>query len=147
MLLKIAEDALAIRRCYTAKGTPVELIIEKEATRERVESLRDQNLLSRFRCAHLGTHGISLFQTPDQPMESKLLLQNAALDAMDLARLRFEAELVVLSACHSGQRAIAGRDRAELPGDDIFGLQSAFFQSGVRSILGFGMWKPEAHPS
>jgi CHAT domain-containing protein len=140
------EDALAIRRCYTAKGTPVELIIGKEATRERVESLRDQNLLSRFRCAHLGTHGISLFQTPDQPMESKLLLQNAALDAMDLARLRFEAELVVLSACHSGQRAIAGRDRAELPGDDIFGLQSAFFQSGVRSILGT-LWHVETRSS
>lgn len=145
-LEQVEEDALAIQRCYTAKGTPVELIIGKEATRERVESLRDQNLLSRFRCAHLGTHGISLFQTPDQPLESKLLLQNAALDAMDIARLRFEAELAVLSACHSGQRAIAGRDRGELPGDDIFGLQSAFFQSGVRSILGT-LWHVETRSS
>jgi hypothetical protein len=146
LLDQVEEDARAIQQFYEAKGTPVELIIGKEATRKRVESLRDQDLLSRFRCVHLGTHGVSLFLTPDQPMESKLLLQDAALDAMDIARLRFKTELAVLSACHSGQRAIAGRDRSELPGDDIFGLQSAFFQSGVRSILGM-LWHVETKTS
>ena len=42
----------------------------------------------------------------------------------------------MLSACHSGQRAIELRDLGEIPGDDIFGLQAALFKSGVRSILG-----------
>jgi CHAT domain-containing protein len=43
---------------------------------------------------------------------------------------------VVLSACSSGQRPIAGRGLKELPGDDLFGLQAAFFRAGARRVLG-----------
>jgi CHAT domain-containing protein len=55
---------------------------------------------------------------------------------MDIANLGLTAELVMLSACHSGQRAIELRNLGEVPGDDIFGLQAALFRSGVRSIVG-----------
>jgi CHAT domain-containing protein len=44
-----------------------------------------------------------------------------------------------MSACHSGQRALGGQGLAELPADDIFGLQATLFQSGVRSVLG-ALW-------
>jgi CHAT domain-containing protein len=64
------------------------------------------------------------------------LVQDGALDAMDIANLRLNAELVMLSACHSGQRAIELRDLGEVPGDDIFGLQAALFRAGARSIAG-----------
>jgi CHAT domain-containing protein len=94
----------------------------------------------------LGTHGLSVFETPEQPLESRLLVQNGALDAMDIANLRLSAELVMLSACHSGQRAIELRDLGEAPGDDIFGLQSALFRSGVRSIVGT-LWLVETKSS
>src|SRR5205085_5180639 len=49
------------------------------------------------------------------------------------------AELVVLAACHSGQRSIAGRGMSRLPGDDIFGLQGVFFETGVGAMLG-ALW-------
>lgn len=145
-LANVEQDVLAIQQHYSTLGIPVEVIMGKAATRERLEQLRTQKQLSRFRCVHLGTHGLSVYETPDQPMESALLLQNASLDAMDIARLRFRAELAVLCACHSGQRAIAGRELGELPGDDIFGLQSALFQSGVRSVLG-ALWHVETESS
>gem|GEM_PF-1247669 len=145
-LANVEQDALAIQQQYAAQGVPVELIMGKAATRERLEQLRAHGRLSHFRCVHLGTHGLSVYETPDQPMESSLLLQNASLDGMDIARLRFQAELAVLCACHSGQRAIAGRELGELPGDDIFGLQSALFQSGVRSVLG-ALWHVETESS
>jgi CHAT domain-containing protein len=145
-LARVEDDALAIERCYTAQGIPVEVITGRDATRERVEQLQAQDRLSGFHCIHFGTHGLSVFETPDQPMESKLLLHDASLDAMDVANLHLGAELAVLSACHSGQRAIAGRDLGEVPGDDIFGLQSAFFQSGVRSVLG-ALWHVETESS
>lgn len=145
-LANVEQDALAIQQHYSTQGIPVELVIGKAATRERLEQLRSQNLLSHFRCVHLGTHGLSVYETPSQPMESALLLQDASLDAMDIARFRFRAELAVLCACHSGQRAIAGRELGELPGDDIFGLQSALFQSGVRSVLG-ALWHVETESS
>jgi CHAT domain-containing protein len=41
---------------------------------------------------------------------------------------------VVLSACYSGLA-----DRSPLPGDDLFGLQRAFLQSGARTVLS-GLW-------
>ena len=97
--------------------------------------------LGEFRCIHFATHGSSVFDgdAVNEPLESKIFFYDGALDGMTVARVGLRAELVVLSACHSGQRAIGGRGLKELPGDDIFGLQAALFQSGVRSIIG-ALW-------
>jgi CHAT domain-containing protein len=46
---------------------------------------------------------------------------------------------MLLSACNSGQRTVKGRGLAELPGDDVFGLQSALFSAGAHNILG-ALW-------
>ncbi len=145
-LANVEDDASAIAQFYTDRGAETDLLLGSSASRERIEDLREQGTTGRFRCLHLGTHGLSVFDTPNQPLESKLLLQDSALDSMDIAGLQFSAELAVLSACHSGQRAIAGRDLGEFPGDDIFGLQSALFQSGVRSVLGT-LWLVETESS
>jgi CHAT domain-containing protein len=145
-LENVEDDAAAVAGFYRASGSEVETLLGKDATRERIEALRNQGALQQFRCVHLGTHGLSVFETPEQPLESRLLVQNGALDAMDIANLRLSAELVMLSACHSGQRAIELRDLGEAPGDDIFGLQSALFRSGVRSIVGT-LWLVETKSS
>jgi CHAT domain-containing protein len=142
-LKNVEDDAVSIAEKYRATGSEVELVLGKEATRERMEGLRNEGKLKQFRCVHLGTHGLSVFETPNQPLESRLLVQDGPLDAMDIANLQLDAELVMLSACHSGQRAIELRDLGEIPGDDIFGLQSALFKSGVRSIVGT-LWLVES---
>jgi len=111
-----------------------------------IEALRASGELAKFRSVHFGTHGLSVFESLNQPLESRLLVENGALDAMDIANLRLNAELAVMSACHSGQRAIEMRNLGALPGDDIFGLQSAMFKSGVRSILGT-LWLVETTSS
>src|SRR6266699_5864632 len=54
---------------------------------------------------------------------------------MEIANWQLRANLVVLSACSSGQRPISGRWMEELPGDELFGLQSAFFIAGAKRIL------------
>lgn len=119
----------------------VELLADSAATWAGLERLRASGPLTRFRCVHLATHGLSVFAggSLDQPMESRLYLQDRAIDGMDVAELRLTAELAVLSACNSGQRAVRGRGLDSVPGDDIFGLQWALFQSGVRSVLG-SLW-------
>jgi CHAT domain-containing protein len=138
------EEAREVAQCYAARSLPGEVLLGNDASRARLEALRAGNQLSKYRCIHLATHGSSVFadDARDEPMESKLFLQNAFLDGMELAGLRLEAEVVVLSACNSGQRAIAGRGLKDVPGDDIFGLQSALFQSGARTILG-ALWPVE----
>jgi hypothetical protein len=135
-LESIEDDAAAIAESYKAAGAMVETLLGSDASCERIEALRKEGVLQKFRCVHFGTHGLSVFETPEQPLESRLLVQDGSLDAMDIANLRLCADLVMLSACHSGQRAIQLRNLGEVPGDDIFGLQAALFRSGVRSIAG-----------
>ncbi len=44
------------------------------------------------------------------------------------------ADLIVMSASYSGLG-----DRAPMPGDDLFGLQRSFLQSGAKTVLS-GLW-------
>lgn len=139
VLRNVEADAQTIRSYYETAGAGVEMLLGADASRGRIESMRDTGELSSFRCVHLGTHGTSVFEVPNEPLESSLQLQNGPLDAMDIGNLQLNADLVVLSACNSGQRAIQLRNLGEAPGDDIFGLQAALFKSGARSILG-SLW-------
>ncbi|MEO6994824.1 MAG: CHAT domain-containing protein, partial [Lacunisphaera sp.] len=135
-LRAVERDSEEIGTYYRTRGTQVEALTGTTATRMRFEELRATGALATFRCIHFGTHGLSVFESPNEPMEAKLLLQDGALDCMDLAGLHLTAELAVVSACNSGQRAVVARGTGEIPGDDIFGLQSALFQAGVRCVLG-----------
>lgn len=94
-----------------------------------------------FRCLHLATHGSSVLadDAANDPLESSLSLRDGDLSAWDLAALDLRVELVSLAACHSGQRAVAGRGMASLPGDDLFGLQAVLFEAGVWGVLG-ALW-------
>jgi CHAT domain-containing protein len=140
-LSNVAAEVDALQQCYTATGTAVDVLMGSDASREHVERLHAEGKLRSYRCLHLATHGISVFESPNEPMESRLLLYQSQLDSMDIAELEIPAELAVLSACNSGQRAFA-RGTQELAGDDIFGLQQALFQSGVRTVLG-SLWPVE----
>ncbi|MFO0867119.1 MAG: CHAT domain-containing protein [Gemmataceae bacterium] len=88
------------------------------------------------------THGVN---DADHPLRSHLMLmpqadakgteeQAGQLTARDLYETEIEADLIVMSACYSGLG-----DRSPLPGDDLFGLQRAFLQSGGRAVLA-GLW-------
>src|SRR5262249_27351206 len=72
-------------------------------------------------------------------------------DGLEIASWRLNAELVVLSACCAGQRAITQRGAAtdtleELPGDDVFGLQAAFFMAGAKRLVS-NLWPAEGGPA
>lgn len=97
--------------------------------------------LADYRCLHLATHGGSVLagDALDDPMQTCLYLRDGALNGFEIAALPLRAELAVLGACHSGQRSIAGRGLARLPGDDIFGLQGVLFDAGVGAVLG-ALW-------
>jgi CHAT domain-containing protein len=125
-------EATAIAAAHGAKGHAL-----LSATRAQFMS----EPLSEYRCVHLATHGSSVLagDAPDDPMESCVYLRDGALSGFDIAALTLRAELVVLGACHSGQRAIAGRGLARLPGDDLFGLQGVLFEAGVGAVLG-ALW-------
>lgn len=96
-----------------------------------------QKLLKERGLLFFGTHGMNV---ADRPLESHLMLmpdegaKDGHLTAAHLFGRRINADVVIMSACYSGLG-----DRSPLPGDDLFGLQRAFLQSGVRTVVS-GLW-------
>jgi hypothetical protein len=118
---------------YTKAGIPVRKLADAAATEAALQGLADSGSLETFTILHFACHGQNIDES--MPMEARLYLRDSALDGLDIANWSLRADVLVLSACASGQRPIGGRDFVELPGDDLFGLQAAFFIAGVRQIL------------
>jgi CHAT domain-containing protein len=136
--LKTAEaEAEAVAAAWRARECATTELIGASATRAAFTGLD----LAECRCLHLATHGESVYATALQgdPFASRLCFADGDLEALTLAGLPLRADVVVMSACHSGQRALALPGGSELPGDDLFGLQATLFQAGVRSVIG-ALW-------
>jgi len=95
------------------------------ATKEAVLSrLAEASLI------HLATHA---FFDLNNPLESGIVLANSILTAREVLQHRLHADLLVLSACESGQVSSLG-------GEELAGLSQAFLQAGVRSLL-VSLWR------
>jgi CHAT domain-containing protein len=129
-------EASNIANLYRAAAIPADTLlgdqIDKDGLRRRCTDLDTAPTV-----LHLAVHGANVMS--DTPLESWLLLPHSRLDGIDLARWRLDGCTVVLSACSAGQRAVGGRRMQELPGDDVFGLQTAFFDAGAQQIVG-ALW-------
>ena len=79
---------------------------------------------------HLATHA---FFDADNPLESGIVLADGVLTAREVLQHRLQADLLVLSACESGQVGSLG-------GEELAGLSQAFLQTGVRSLL-VSLWR------
>jgi CHAT domain-containing protein len=101
-----------------------EFLIRAEASEHAFKS-DSQNK----RLLHLATHGISFDASP---LESFVALapgsgEDGQLSAAEILEMKFEADLVVLSACETGLGKISG--------DGVEGLARSFMASGVPSVL------------
>ena len=131
-------EARDVADIWAGLGQSVDCLAGADATGAGVSALD----LAARRCIHIATHGSSVFagDARDDPFESYLVLRDGKLDALSLSQMRLQAEIVVMSACNSGQRALSVRGLGELPGDDLFGLQAALFQAGAQSVIG-ALWQ------
>ena len=149
-LANVETDLAEIAREYENGGNSIKLLVATAAARSHFTGWRDRSELTRARCVHFGTHGISVLKSPNEPMDARILLQDGPLDCMDIAQLSLSADVVVLGACDSGRQSMEFRQVATgddgVPGDEIFGLQSAFFQAGARCVLG-SLWLVETESS
>ena len=116
-LLGAAEEARAIARLLKT-----EPLLQEQATKERVMAE-----LPRHRVIHLATHGIL---STDFALGAIALApgsEDGYLRAEEILELPLHADLVVLSACHTGGGRI-------LP-DGVIGLSRAVLAAGASSVL------------
>jgi hypothetical protein len=142
-------EAATIAGLYRDAGMPATALLEGQATAAAIDELREHGTLARFTTLHLVTHGDDV--PAAAPFDAALYLSSAKIDGLDVSQWRLSADLVVLAACYSARRAITGRhvcsgdapagsgDGEELFGDEVLGLQAAFFAAGARQVLG-ALW-------
>ncbi|MCB0200074.1 MAG: CHAT domain-containing protein [Anaerolineae bacterium] len=136
----VAREIRDLHRAYTAHGVVTDLLTGPSASVETLRSWAGDNRLRDYRVLHFATHGEDVLG--DSPMETALLFYDAELDGLELSTWSLEADLAVLSACHTAKRALTGPGMAELVGDDLFGLQASLFSAGARSVVG-ALWKAD----
>lgn len=123
-----------IRKLYGLTNSRV--LIGGLATEERFKSLAPA-----YKILHLAAHGI---YNDIDPMRSSIILaqvgktgkEDGILEARELARLKLNADLVILSACETGRGQI--RD-----GEGIIGLPWALFAAGCPTSV-VSQWKVSA---
>jgi CHAT domain-containing protein len=112
---------------------------------DRATTSNAVRLLGQRGMLFFATHGLN---EADRPLDSYLILlpddsgkpepapegSEGRLTARTIFNRNVNADLLVMSACYSGLG-----DRSPLPGDDLFGLQRAFLQSGARTVVS-GLW-------
>jgi CHAT domain-containing protein/tetratricopeptide (TPR) repeat protein len=110
-------------------GTTGHLVMGPAATRDAVLTAD----LSGFRVIAFATHG--LLATKNTTGEPALVMtpipghDDGLLTATDIARLKLDADLVILSACNTAA------PRTGYAADGLSGLSRAFFQAGARTIV------------
>ncbi len=110
-------------------------ILGKEATKARIVSQMEKASI-----IHLATHGllndIKQLGTPGAialaPTDEKSDPYNGFLTSGEIFTMKLNADLVVLSACNTGQGNITG--------DGVIGLSRSFMKAGVPSIV-VSLWK------
>jgi len=100
--------------------------------------------LSRYKVLHFATHGLTegQFGCPEAPAALLTSFGDAGSDMLlsfdEIARLRLDANLVVLSACETasgvGERALRLSGEV-LPGATLEGLVRSFFSANARSVM------------
>lgn len=104
--------------------------------------------LDQFRVIYFATHGLLpgelncetqpalALSPPGVPATSKA--EDGLLDASEIARLRFNADLVVLSACNTAESG------TKFGGEALGGVAQAFFFAGARTLIASHWQVPSA---
>ncbi len=111
-----------VREVFGGRGR---YLREDEATRQRLLELNGSGELARAEVVHMSTHA---FLDRRSPHQSRVLLYDDELSALDILDLSLQARLVTLSAC---QTALGERGQ----GDELLSIAHAFFYAGAQALL------------
>lgn len=122
--------ACAEARFVAGQAEAAEVWCDDEATTERLQEASTSGELRQYRLIHLATHAWSNNLYAEQ---AGVALANADLSVTDVAHLKLNTDLVVLSACESALGKL-------YVGEEIVGLSYALLQAGSRAVLA-SLWQ------
>ncbi|GEM_PF-4769095 len=136
----VDKEVSALDRMYLNTDQPAKKLTNDEIMETAFRKLGQEGSLGSYKVLHLATHGEDVLDLVEDPMKTRLFLADGWVDALEISSWKLSADLVVLSACHSGRRAYQNQEGTfEFNGDEIFGMQAAFFKAGVPCLLG-ALW-------
>jgi CHAT domain-containing protein len=109
----------------------------KSVTEKNIKSLSDAGELGNYKIIHFSTHGLVIPEIPD--LSALVLTMDAStsddgfLRSSEIMKLKIKADLVVLSACHTGLGKVYS-------GDGIVGLTQSFFVAGANGVAA-SLWQ------
>jgi CHAT domain-containing protein len=112
----IESEILALRKIFPRAVT----LMGEDATRDNLV-----RFASGAEFLHLASHG---YFRRDNPMFSFLQLADSPLNFYSLLDLKLKAEMVTLSACHTGMNMV-------FPGDELHGLMRGFLYAGAPTLV------------
>jgi CHAT domain-containing protein len=113
--------AAAVEANFVARLFGQSALVGDTATKEAV-----RQRIAGSRLLHFATHGDL---SEEAPLNSSISLAHGEnISVYELMGLRLKADLVVLSACNTGQGTTTG-------GDDVLGLTRALFAAGARAAV------------
>ncbi len=127
---------LEVQKLKRAVGGEARLLTGPSASEEQVRRLSATGRLSRYRHVHFATHGVAV---PEVPALSALVLsQEGASDSLaardgylamrEIADLKLQADVAVLSACQTGLGKVVA-------GEGVVSLSHAFLRAGANATL------------
>jgi CHAT domain-containing protein len=125
--LPSSADEVRIAQAAFPHGT-VDLLVGPSATEA---AFKDAGL-GEYRIVHLAVHAFADSTFPDRAalvlLSDPSVGEDGFLQASEIAQLRFEADLVVLSACETAVGPLQGQD-------GIANLTRAFLMAGARTVI------------
>ncbi len=133
-LPETADELCAVARDLNAGANAVQL--GRHAAEAEVKRLSKDGALARYRVLHFATHGAMVGEVIGAsepglvltPPEKATSTDDGYLSASEIALLRLDADLVILSACNT---AAGGAEGSET----LSGLARSFFYAGARALF------------
>ena len=111
------------------------LLLREDANETDLKALSEAGVLEGYPVISFATHGLTAGETSAitpglvlSPPERASALDDGLLTAAEIATLRLDADLVILSACNT---AAAGRDGEE----GLSGIARGFLHAGARGVM------------
>jgi CHAT domain-containing protein len=127
----------------TYKPNTYKVLFDSAATEKQVEILNRNNELTQYKIIHFATHGylkdVEIFGGSLAMYDSKLsgpVLESGYdgfLSFFEIIKLNLRSDLVILSACNSGQGMY-------IEGEGVCGLNYAFYLAGANYIIS-SLWE------